>query len=275
MRKFLRRIVSEYKEYILLIFLSVISLTILAQNEKPAAKHLKTFALGNFAVINEIINSIVSILKSDESRDDLRNENAHLMLELNRLRKYRAENEELRSMIAFKDTSKYPLIPVKIISKLVTKSQGNFIVNRGSNNEIRKGMPVINNKGLVGLIMDVTENYSVVQNLYNSNLSIAVTLQRINVNGILNYDGKNLIIKDIPTTYDVQIGDIIETSDFSSIFPPSIPIGIVSKKESNVLGLLHNLKVEPFVNIFAANNLFILKIIPSKQINQLEMNLIK
>lgn len=275
MRKFLRRFVSDYKEYILLIFLSVISLTILAQNEKPAAKHLKTFALGNFAVINEIINSIVSILKSDESRDDLRNENAHLMLELNRLRKYKAENEELRSMIALKDTSKYPLIPVKIISKLVTKSQGNFIVNKGSNNEIRKGMPVINNKGLVGLIMDVTENYSVVQNLYNSNLSIAVTLQRINVNGILNYDGKNLIIKDVPTTYDVQIGDIIETSDFSSIFPPSIPIGIVSKKESNVLGLLHNLKVEPFVNIFAANNLFILKIIPSKQINQLEMNLIK
>ncbi|MFA5804377.1 MAG: rod shape-determining protein MreC [Melioribacteraceae bacterium] len=275
MRKFLRRIVSDYKEYILLIFLSVISFTILAQNEKPAAKHLKTFALGNFAVINEITNSIVSIFKSDESRDELRNENAHLMLELNRLRKYRAENEELRSMIAFKDTSNYPLIPAKIISKLVTKSQGNFIVNRGSNNEIRKGMPVINSKGLVGLIMDVTENYSVVQNLYNSNLSIAVTLQRINVNGILNYDGKNLIIKDIPTTYDVQIGDIIETSDFSSIFPPSIPIGIVSKKESNVLGLLHNLKVEPFVNIFAANNLFILKIIPSKQINKLEMNLIK
>lgn len=275
MRKFLRRIVSDYKEYLLLIVLSVISLTILAQNEKPAAKHLKTFALGNFAVLNEITNSIVSIFKSDESRDDLRNENAHLMLELNRLRKYRAENEELRPMIAFKDTSKYPLIPAKIISKLVTKSQGNFIVNRGSNNEIRKGMPVINYKGLIGLIMDVTENYSVVQNLYNSNLSIAVTLQRTNVDGILNYDGNNLIIKDIPTTYDVQIGDIIETSDFSSLFPPSIPIGIVSKKESNVLGLLHNLTVEPFAKISAANNLFILKIIPSKQINQLEMNLIK
>lgn len=275
MRKFLRRIVSDYKEYLLLIVLSVISLTILAQNEKPAAKHLKTFALGNFAVLNEISNSIVSIFKSDESRDDLRNENAHLMLELNRLRKYRAENEELRPMIAFKDTSKYPLIPAKIISKLVTKSQGNFIVNRGSNNEIRKGMPVINYKGLIGLITDVTENYSVVQNLYNSNLSIAVTLQRTNVDGILNYDGNNLIIKDIPTTYDVQIGDIIETSDFSSLFPPSIPIGIVSKKESNVLGLLHNLTVEPFAKISAANNLFILKIIPSKQINQLEMNLIK
>lgn len=275
MRNFFRRLVSDYKEYLLLIILSIISLTILAQNEKPAAKHLKTFALGNFAVLNEITNSITSIFKRDESRNDLRNENAHLMLELNRLRKYRTENEELRSMIAFKDTSNYPLIPAKIISKLVTKSQGNFIINRGSNNEIRKGMPVINAYGLIGLIMEVTENYSVVQNLYNSNLSIAVTLQRTNVDGILNYDGNNLIIKNIPTTYEVQIGDIIETSDFSSLFPPSIPIGIVSKKESNILGLLHNITVEPFAKISAANNLFIIKIIPSKQINQLEMNLIK
>ena len=197
------------------------------------------------------------------------------MLELNRLRKYKSENEELRSMIAFKDTSKYPLIPAKIISKLVTKSQGNFIINKGSNDEIKKGMPVVNDKGLIGLIMDVTNNYSVVQNLDNSNLSIAVTLQRTNVDGILNYDGNNLIIKDIPTTYDVKIGDVIETSDFSSLFPPSIPVGTVSKKESNVLGLLHNLTVSPFADISAANNLFIIKVIPSKQINQLEMNLIK
>jgi len=275
MRKFLRRIVSIYKEYLLLIVLSVISLTILAQNEKPAAKHLKTFALGNFAVLNEITNSIISIFKNDESRDELRNENAHLMLELNRLRKYKAENEELTSLITFKDTSIYPFVPAKIISKLVTKSQGNFIINRGSDNEIKKGMPVVNDKGLVGLIMDVTENYSVVQTLNNSNLSVAITLQRINVDGILSYDGNNLIIKDIPTTYEVQIGDIIETSDFSSLFPPSIPIGIVSKKESNVLGLLHNLTVEPFAKIAAANNLFIIKIVPSKQINQLEMNLMK
>lgn len=275
MRKFLRRLVSDYKEYLLLIILSIISLSILAQNEKPAAKHLKSIALGNFAVLNEITSSFVSIFKSDGSRDDLRNENAHLMLELNRLQKFRTENEELRSMIAIKDTSKYPLIPAKIISKLITKSHGNFVINKGSDFEIKKGMPVINDKGLVGLIMDVTENYSVVQNLYNSNLSIAVTLQRTNVDGILNYDGNNLIIKDIPTTYDVQIGDIVETSDFSSLFPPSIPVGRVLKKESNILGLLHTLTVMPFADISAANNLFIIKIIPSKQINQLEMNLIK
>ncbi|MHB8931111.1 MAG: rod shape-determining protein MreC [Melioribacteraceae bacterium] len=275
MLKFLRRLAADYKEYILLIILSVISLTLLSKSEKPQAKHLKTFALGNFALLSEITNSLTSIFKRDISLDELKHENAQLMLEVNRMRKLRSENDELREMIAFRDTSRYPLIPAKVISKLVTKTQGNFIINRGSSDEIKKGMPVLSEKGLIGLIMDVADNYSVVRTLNNSNLNIAVTLQRTNVDGILSYDGKNLVIKDIPTTYDVQVGDRVETSDFSSLFPPAIPIGVVVKKESNVLGLLHIITITPFADIPAENDLFVLKVLPSKQINDLEMNLLK
>ncbi len=275
MLNFFRRLAADYKEYILLIVLSVFSLTFLSKNEKPQVKHLRTFAFGNFAVLNEISSSVTSILKNDYSLEELTKENSKLMLEVSRMRKLRSENDELRAMIAFKDTSKYPLIPAKVISKLVNKMHGNFIINRGKSDEIKKGMPVLNEKGLVGLIADVAENYSVVQTLFNSNLNIAIILQRTNVNGILSYDGRELHVKDIPTTYDVQVGDVIETSDFSSLFPPSIPVGIVTKKESNVLGLLHNITITAFANIPGANNLFILKIVPSKQINDLEMNLLK
>jgi rod shape-determining protein MreC len=158
---------------------------------------------------------------------------------------------------------------------LVTKTQGNFIINQGSVNDIKRGMPVLTSKGLVGLVMDVTENFSVVRTLYNSNLNLAIKVQRSNVDGVLSYDGAKLIIKDIPATYDVKEGDRIETSEFSSLFPPSIPVGQVARKESNILGLLHNLTVIPFVNIESVNNVFVLKVLLTKQINQLEMNLLK
>ena len=275
MLKFLKQLTADYKEYILLIVLSVISLTLISNNEKTQAKHLQTFALGNFALLSELTNSFTSIFRKDISFDELKIENAQLMLEVNRMRKLRTENNELRAMIAFRDTSKYPLIPAKVVSKLVTKIQGNFIINKGWSNGISKGMPVLSEKGLIGLIMDVSENYSVVRTLNNSNLNVAVTLQRTNVDGILSYDGRNLVIKDIPTTYDVQVGDRVEISDFSSLFPPSIPVGIVEKKESNVLGLLHIITIVPFADIASQNNLFVLKVLPSKQINGLEMNLLK
>jgi len=275
MLKFLRRLAYKYKEYLLLTFLSVISLSILSSNEKPFAKHLKIFAIGNFSIFTELAASVTSFFHEDESLPKLKEENAKLMLDLNQLRKVENENTELRSMLSLRDTSKYPLIPARVISKLITVSQGNFIINRGAKDEIKKGMPVIDQHGLVGLISDVADNFSTIKTLFNSNLSIAITVRRTNVSGILTFDGANLIIKNIPSTYDVQVGDIIETSEFSSLFPPSVPVGIILKKETINLGLLHILTVQPLANISGINDLYVVKIVPSKQVNQLEMNLLK
>jgi rod shape-determining protein MreC len=275
MIKIFQRLGYQFKEYVLLVILVIVSLISISLSEKTQAKKLKAFAIANFAVLSEITESVTSIFTGDVSVEELKIENAKISLQLSKLKKVAAENDELRGMINMRDTSSVPLIPVRVVSKLVTKIQGNFIVNRGSISGLVKGMPVINHQGLVGLIMDVTNDYSVVRTLQNSSLNIAVTLQRSNVDGILSFDGRDLVIKNIPTTYDVKIGDRIETSDFSSLFPPSVPVGIVSKKESNELGLLHSLTVKPFASIEATNNLFVIGIVPSKQVNQLEMNLLK
>ena len=275
MLKLIRRFINNFKEYILFVVLSVLSLVILSANENPQAKHLKTFAVASFSVLNQLADSFASIFQRNPSIAELRSENAQLMMELNRLRKNGLENEELRSMFSFKDTSKFPLLPAKVISKLVNKTEGNFIINVGSKDHIHKGMPVITSQGLVGIAFDVSENFTLVKTLLNSTLNIAVTIQRPNVQGILSFDGSNLVIKNVPTTYDVQIGDRIETSDFSSLFPPSVPVGVIEKKETNVYGLLHNLVVKPFANIAAINNVFVVQFVPSKEINNLEMNLMK
>lgn len=275
MIKIFQRLGYQFKEYVLLVILVIVSLISISLSEKPQAKKLKALAIANFAVLSEITESVASIFSGDVSVEELKLENAKISLQLSKLKKVAAENEELRAMINMRDTSSSPLISVRIVSKLITKIQGNFIVNRGYSSGLVKGMPVINHQGLVGLIMDVAEDYSVVRTLQNSSLNIAVTLQRSNVDGILSFDGRDLVIKNIPTTYDVKIGDRIETSDFSSLFPPSVPVGVVLKKETNELGLLHSLTVKPFAAIEATNNLFVIGIVPSKQVNHLEMNLLK
>ncbi|MBI3124525.1 MAG: rod shape-determining protein MreC [Ignavibacteriales bacterium] len=275
MIKIFQRLGYQFKEYVLLVILVIVSLISISLSEKPQAKKLKALAIANFAVLSEITESVASIFSGDVTVEELKLENAKISLQLSKLKKVAAENEELRAMINMRDTSSSPLISVRIVSKLITKIQGNFIVNRGYSSGLVKGMPVINHQGLVGLIMDVAEDYSVVRTLQNSSLNIAVTLQRSNVDGILSFDGRDLVIKNIPTTYDVKIGDRIETSDFSSLFPPSVPVGVVLKKETNELGLLHSLTVKPFAAIEATNNLFVIGIVPSKQVNHLEMNLLK
>lgn len=275
MLNFLRRFIYQFKEYFLLVILIVISLSFLASNEKPEVKKIRTFALGSFAAVNNLLNFFTGVFSSDPSIDLLKEENAKLMLELNRLRKQGVENQNLRNMLSVPDTSQYDLIAADVISKLVNKIQGNIILNKGSDDGIEVGMPVLNSNGLVGIIADVTDNFSVTKTLFNSSLNIAVTVQNINVDGVLSWNGSELIIKNIPTTYEIKVGEKVETSDFSTLLPPNIPIGVISKKESLALGLLHTIYVKPFADIRSVSNVFVLKVVPSKQINQLEMNLMK
>lgn len=275
MIKFTQKIIYQFKEYFILLLLVLISLFFISNSENPKAKRIQAFALANFAVVQNVTSSFLSIFVKDESIEELKKQNALIMLQLEKSRKAVKENQELRSLLGLKDTSKYTLIAANVVSKLVNKFQGNFIIDRGSEHGLVKGMPVITSAGLAGIIMDVEKNYSVARTLYNTSLNIAVTISRTNVNGILNFNGRDLIIKNIPTTYDVKVGDVIQTSEFSTAFPPAIPIGTIEKKELNILGLLHSLYVKPFSDINTSSFLFVVKVVPSKQINNLEMNLIK
>lgn len=275
MIKFTQKIIYQFKEYFILLLLVLISLLFISNSENPKAKRIQAFALANFAVVQNVTSSFVSIFVKDESIEELKKQNALIMLELEKSRKAEKENQELRSLLGLKDTSKYSLIAANVVSKLVNKFQGNFIIDKGLEHGLVKGMPVINSAGLVGILMDVEKNYSVVRTLYNTSLNVAVTIPRTNVNGVLNFNGRDLIIKNIPTTYDVKVGDVIQTSEFSTAFPPAIPIGTIEKKELNMLGLLHSLYVKPFSDINTSSFLFVVKVVPSKQINKLEMNLIK
>jgi len=275
MLRFIRNFFRNFKEYILLIILLVISLLFLSLNNDPKIKNLKRIALGGFAFLNSAAGSITDLFNDEDEYIELKKKNAELMLKVNQLREYGLENNELRRLLEFKEETDFKLRAGKIISELVSKAQGSFIINIGSEDSIKVGMPVLNELGIIGIITDVSEEYSMVRTLHNSSLKITVTDQRSSVDGILSWNGISLIISNIPTTYDVKIGDRFITSEFSTIFPPSIPVGLVTRKETNISGLLSNITIEPFVDLTSIKNVFVLMVIQSDKVDELELNLFK
>lgn len=275
MLKFIRNFFGNFKEYILLIILLVISLLFLSLNNDPKIKNLKRIALGGFSFLNSAVGSITDLFNDEDEYIELKKKNAELMLKVNQLREYGLENNELRRLLEFKEETDFKLRAGKIISELVSKAQGSFIINIGSEDSIKVGMPVLNELGIIGIITDVSEEYSMVRTLHNSILKITVTDQRSSVDGILSWNGISLIISNIPTTYDVKIGDRFITSEFSTIFPPSIPVGLVTRKETNISGLLSNITIEPFVDLTSIKNVFVLMVVQSDKVGELELNLFK
>lgn len=273
MLKSILRYIANYKNYFVYLSIAIISIFLIKFNDHPKLRQVKVLGLANFAIINYTIDSVIDFFRSDSEIKALKFQNAELMMQVNLLRQNEFENKKLKELINLADTSKYDLVPVNVVSKLVTRTQGTFLLNKGSNDSISTGMPVIDEKGLVGIVSEVTSDFSVVKTLKNSTLSIAITIQRTNVDGIMNWDGKELIIKNIPTTYDVVPGDRIETSDFSTLFPPAVPVGLVLEKKSNALGLLHNISVKPAADIDGAENLFIVRYLSSFQAMMLKKKL--
>lgn len=273
MPRFLRIFFNRFKEYIVLVLLLVSSLFLITVNNNSKVKNVRIFALGVFASVNSAIVNFGHIFEDTDYIDGLEKRNAELMLQVNELRNFALENKELNDILQFNTSTNYDLITAKIVSRLVSKINGYFIISKGISDGIQQGMPVITDRGLVGIIITTADNYSTVRTYENSLFRVAVKVQRSNVDGILSWDGINLLVKNVPTTEDVEIGDRIIVSELSSMLPPSIQVGIVSEKESTISGVLTNLKVKPFADIGSLKNVTVLRITKNFQLDSLEQNL--
>ncbi|MDP4172628.1 MAG: rod shape-determining protein MreC [Bacteroidota bacterium] len=275
MKSFFSRFWNGYKEYIVVVVLLVISLVLLSLSTNPAIKRVKTYAFGGFAVITSGVSKVIEPFQTAFETKRLREANAQLMMQVNRLREYGIQNEELKKLLALKDSSEYPLIAASVVSKFVSNSQGCFIINTGNNEGVQLGMPVINDQGLVGVVISVSKDFSIIRTLNNSELKFAVKNQRSKFDGVMEWNGTDLVIKNVPKTFDMEIGDRIVTSDFSTKFPPSIPVGVVAGGNRDKTGIFNNIVVRPYVDFIKVSNVFVIGFVPSVQKNNLELNLIR
>jgi len=275
MFKILLKFYYDFKDYFLLSFLLFISLIILSFNKTEQMNTLRGYFFTVFAPINSAFTQIYSIFWEKYDFHELQRRNAELMLENNLLRSYAIQNLELKSLLKLQDTLKINLVRAKVVSKLVSSAQGNLIINIGKNEGIDKGMPVINDKGLIGIVQVANKHYSLVKHINNTSFKIAAKDQRTGVDGIVSWTGTKLIMNNIQGADSIYIGDRIVTSDFSTVAPPNIPIGIVKNKETNNQGAGNIIIIEPFVNLDWVSYAFVYPIVQDSLIDKLKYSKIK
>ena len=272
MVRFFLRIWDDFKEYIILVVLIILSLLTISLNKTPEVKNLKTLAFGSFAAVTSVVSDVTNIAKIKSENKRLLRINAELMLQVNRLREYGIQNMELKNLLALKNATKYPLIPGTVVSKTVTTSQSTITLNVGKNDGVKPGMPVITDQGLVGIVYDTSDDFCIVRTLINIDIKIAVKDERSRIDGIMKWNGDNLVIINVPKTYNVKEGDRIITSEISSIVPVPLPVGVVTGLTNVSSGIFNEAKVQPFVDFNRVENVFVIGIVESVEKNNLELN---
>jgi len=275
MRTFLRNFFSHNKDYIVLVVLLFISLFFLLLNKNKSAKKIQLYSFTAYSLFSELFHSASAIFQDHEEIINQKNINAEVMLELAKLRREAIENIELKKRLKLLDSLGSNLISARVVSKLISSTQGNFIINKGSGDNVHRGMPVITEKGFVGIISTTSQNFSIVRTLFNNQLKLAVASQRSNYQGILGWNGRSLLIKDVAPTVDFQLGDVLVTSDLSTIAPENIPVAIVVKKDVSYSKVTINIIAEPIENINSCSFVFVSKIIPNKELEGIKLNLLQ
>lgn len=266
---------EDFKEYIVLVLLLSLSLVLFSFNKNTSVKHVRSFAFISISYINSFVTDFTAFSHLRAENDNLRGKNTALMIEVNKLREYGIVNEELKKLIGFRDSVQYPLIASKIIAKSYSKSQTVFSIDAGEKQGVKAGMPVINDIGLLGIVSFASDYYSVVKTLKNRDVRLTVKNQRSRCDGLLKWNGDDLIIFDIPKTNDFELGDRIITSELSSIVPIPIPVGIVKEISKVETGIFKEIKLKTFVDFDRVSNVFVLGIVNSKIKNNFELNFYK
>ncbi len=166
-------------------------------------------------------------------------ENYFNLLEINQ--QLLAENEKLREQLlsnpksyAGSDSSRsrYHATKARVINNTYSRSMNFLTLDVGLRDSIAPGMGVISSTGIIGQVKSVSNHFSTVISLLHRNLMVSSTLKRTNTICTVMWDGSSPIkaeVKFVPKHIDLQVGDSVVTSDFNSVFPPEIMIGIVSE----------------------------------------------
>jgi rod shape-determining protein MreC len=263
---------QNFKEYLVLILLVILSLTLLTQNNNPQVQKVRAVAFASFATVSSIFYDVFNITQLKNENMVLRQTNAELMIQISQLREQGILNRELKGILEIIDTTSLPLFPATIVSKSLSITQNTITINAGSIDGIKPGMPVLSYRGFVGIIQSCSENFSIARTLKNVDLKITVKNEKNRLHGIMKWDGEKLMIVDVPRTYDFDVGDRIVTSEISSIVPIPIPVGLVSKVEEDKTGLLYLIQVTPFEEVLSVENVLILMMVESAEKNNLELN---
>ncbi|MCH9742096.1 MAG: rod shape-determining protein MreC [Proteobacteria bacterium] len=201
-------------------------------------------------------------------------EKAALVTEVDRLRtqvlllnnerqqneKIAQENERLRMLLGVASRIQQGKL---LVSLIVDHSPNPFKqilrLNKGSQDKVRVGLPVMDAHGLMGQILSTNLNESDLLLITDVEMQIPVRIVRTGARAILQGDGSNeLTLKFLPTTADIREGDMLETSGIDGRYPSGLPVAEVVSVKSQSGAIFWQVVAQPNAKLSTSREVLIL-----------------
>jgi rod shape-determining protein MreC len=129
---------------------------------------------------------------------------------------------------------RFEYIPGTIISSSFSRRNNYFTLNIGKKQGVKRGMGVISDKGIVGVVHNVSEHFSVIKSCLTKDINTDILIVESGEPGFLEWDGRDPrrgSMTGVSNDRSIKKWSRIVTGGKSGIFPRGIPVGKVEKSK--------------------------------------------
>ena len=240
---------AKYNNWLLFILLEVMSIAMLFQYNSYQGSVWFTsanFVAGKVYELDSALKAFFSLTKVNE---ELTVRNFTLERQVNQLARLYGKatgDTTVLQRLALGNIEQYKLVMAKVVSNTGNRKDNLITIDKGRADGIEADMGVTSGNGVVGVVYLVSEHYSIVMPLLNVKSRISCSIRKRGYFGYTSWNGGDCFfanVEDIPRHAHFKKGDWVETSGYSSIFPPGIAVGKIVGIYNSSDGLSYKLKV--------------------------------
>lgn len=271
MRGLLRYLLKNYA-FLLFLLLEVFSFILIFNfNSYQQVKYLNSSNKITASIYNSF-NAVGSYFSLASVNRKLAMENAQLKSILSDLPYVKISPDTIITKAELTD-SLYRFISAKVINNSVDNQNNYITLNKGRKHGVKPDQGIINSEGIVGVITNVSESFSLGFSVLNKRWGASAKLKKSGTFGPLSWDGTDsefANLTGIPFHVELTIGDTVVTSSYSSAFPENIMIGTVESIEQPSGENYYHIKVRLEVDFRALSYVDIIDNLKNEEIRKLE-----
>ncbi|HKP86766.1 MAG TPA: rod shape-determining protein MreC [Blastocatellia bacterium] len=221
---------------------------------------------GANSVLSAITGTVASYTDLRGARAEnlqLREENDQLRGDLNRALERAAELDLLRAHIALPSTPQYRKLAANVIARDSITWFRRLTIDLGTLDGVRLNMPVATAGGVVGRIISVGPNFSVVQVITDKQAGLGAMLQNSRAMGeVRGFDNARCELRNISTNETVQPGEAVVTTGLDRIYPRGLLIGTVESIDTDPNAPFDRIIVKPAAPVDRLEHVLVLLVEP-------------
>ena len=196
------------------------------------------------AVAGNAVNKVHMFVDTYQENARLESDNTRLLQWQQAALNLAADNRQLRALLKAVPENSVSYVTARVIANSGGAYMRTVLVNAGTEDNVARGQAAITGEGLVGRLTEVGNRAARVLLITDLNSRIPVTIEGSHVNAVLagdNSDRPRLLY--LPAADAVKIGDRVVTAGEGGIFPPGLPVGVVSAIDGG------GPRIEPYVEL--------------------------